>query len=147
MTWKYQLCAISEFTSHYDFKILFYLGFQEAYYTSQITMSYQVDTPGKTIGSNCFVDSYRGVIALITPQTESHLGTACTSGLGSTIEINIDEGKSLYSTVKFTSTAVSYSVLNLFCSLQIIPTNVFNYSVLIGLGYICILKYQFKSIV
>lgn len=76
-------------------------------------MSYQIDTPGETIGSNCFVDSYRGVIALITPQTESYLGTACTSGLGSTIEINIDEETSLYSaTVKLTSTAVSYSVLN-----------------------------------
>ena len=76
-------------------------------------MSYQIDTPGETIGSNCFVDSYRGIIALITPQTESNLGRACTSVLGSTIEINIDEETSLYSaTVKVTSTAVSYSVLN-----------------------------------
>lgn len=76
-------------------------------------MSYQVDTPGETIGSNCFVDSYRGVIALITPKTESNLGRACSFNLGSTIEINIDEETSLYSaTVKVPPIAVSYSVFN-----------------------------------
>lgn len=76
-------------------------------------MSYEVETAGSTIGSYCFVDSYRGVIALSTPQTEQDFGAACSSALGRTIEINIDEETSLYSaTVKVTSNTVSYSVLN-----------------------------------
>ena len=66
-------------------------------------MSYQVETPGQTIGSNCFADSYKGVLSLQTPQAESDLGKACSSGLGSTIEIDIDEIAS------FASSAVTIS--------------------------------------
>lgn len=71
-------------------------------------MSYQVETPGQTIGSNCFADSYKGVLSLQTPQAESNLGIACTSGLGSTIEVAIDEEASFASSaVTITTNTVS----------------------------------------
>ena len=71
-------------------------------------MSYQVETPGQTIGSNCFADSYKGVLSLQTPQAERNLGDACTNGLGTTIEIDIDEIASFASSaVTITTNTVS----------------------------------------
>ncbi|XP_061175426.1 uncharacterized protein LOC133184388 [Saccostrea echinata] len=82
---------------------------QQALYTSLVTITYQVETQGQTIGSTCFDNAYKSAISTQTPLTEQALKGGCSGGLfpNDNIEININEDSS------FATASISVDTVNI----------------------------------
>ncbi|XP_062611525.1 uncharacterized protein LOC134273339 [Saccostrea cucullata] len=86
---------------------------QQALYTSLVTVTYQVETQGQTIGSTCFDNAYKSAISTQTPLTEQALKGGCSGGLfpNDNIEININEDSSFATALISTDTMnITYTV-------------------------------------